>query len=270
MNPLTIFITGAGSGFGFLLSTALCRAHTVIAVVRQEKDCKKLIEAGVQFVYQADISAAEERTYLFKELDRHITSIDVLINNAGYCQGGVTEALEEKDWEAQLQTNIIGTAQLTKGILPFLRESPRAKIIQMGSISGSTGLPGMGAYAASKFALRGWSESLRYELLPQGISVTLLEIASFKTNIWKKSTASAKYSGMPYYSELENSLKNHAEKNAASSKDPAEILHCVQKIISSRNPPFTLRVGKGLKRWKTLKLLFPQSWIDAIVMRNTK
>ncbi|SDN33032.1 SDR family NAD(P)-dependent oxidoreductase [Alkalicoccus daliensis] len=270
MTRRNILITGAGSGFGFILAKELSKTHTVIAVIRRVSDASALKKAGIQFIYQADITRTADKDRLCEELKKQFTAVDVLVNNAGFCQGGVTEALDDEDWAAQLQVNVVAQADITRRMLPYLRKSDQGKIIQMGSVSGITGLPGLGAYAASKFALRGWSESLRYELLPQGIYVTLLEISSYKTDIWGKSANGAKFSQQSYYENLENALKKHADQNASSSGDPFEILAYVKQIIKAEKPPFLLSVGRTAKLWKLGTVLLPRKILETLILYKTK
>lgn len=270
MKPMIIMITGAGSGFGFLLAEQLSRFHTVIAVVRKEEDARRWKQHGLRSVYLADISSSNEREALLEQFSRDFSSLDVLINNAGYCQGGVQEAMNENEWQNQLQTNVIGTAEITRLALPYLRKSPHAKIIQMGSISGRIGLPGLGLYAASKFALRGLSQSLRFELLPQKIYVSLLEISSYKTNIWKKSSENARLSKEAHYQGLQQMLQQHADNNAVSSPDPAAVVKQVMKILDQRKPSFLVPVGKPAKLLLMAEALLPGKILEWIVGRSLK
>ncbi|MDT2274155.1 SDR family NAD(P)-dependent oxidoreductase [Paenibacillus larvae] len=93
--------------------------------------------------------------------------------------------------EGQMEVNFFGTVAVTKEVLPFMREQGRGKIVLISSISGRVGFPGLAPYAASKFALEGFAESLRHEASPLGIDIILIEPGPFQTGIWEKSISSA-------------------------------------------------------------------------------
>lgn len=270
MKTSIVMITGAGSGFGFLLAARLKDSHTIIAVVRKKSDVEKLEALGIIHIYLADISVGQERKQLFTHITRDFSHIDTLINNAGYCQGGVLETMEEKDWTEQLQTNVIGSLEITRLALPLLRGSIQAKVIQMGSVSGRLGLPGLSLYAASKFALRGASQSLRFELQPQNIYVSLLEISAYKTNIWEKSTSSAKLSKENRYSSMQNMLIQHAGMNATSSADPGEVVNKIEKIITMPAPPFLILIGKTAKLLRLAEGLLPFALLERLVQQSMR
>lgn len=137
-------------------------------------------------IVEMDVTDEERIKEVSKWISDHFGQLDVLINNAGYSQGGFTSDLTMEEWENQYDTNVMGVIRTTFHLLSLLRKSTQGKIINMSSVSGYFGFPGMGPYCSSKFALEGYSESLRMELLPMRIYVSLVEPASFKTGIWEK------------------------------------------------------------------------------------
>ncbi|WP_187254425.1 SDR family NAD(P)-dependent oxidoreductase [Alkalicoccus halolimnae] len=269
MKHRIILITGAGSGFGLLMAERFRRNYTVLAAVKKKEDTVKLKKYGLDFVYEMDITDESARKNMLAEIEQKFGKIDVLVNNAGFCQGGVAEALSEADWEEQMNVNVVGTAALTKEALPLLKRGREAKIIQMGSISGRIGFPGIGAYAASKFALRGLSHSLRLELLPKGIHVVHMEIGSFKTPIWNKSRTRARFYNGNDYKKLEESLEQHTEKTASSGDKPVKVINKIESVIHKKKPAFNYRTGKGVIFLTACETFLPHRAFEKIIIRQT-
>lgn len=173
MEREVVLITGASSGFGLLFAIELAKNNfQVIACMRdltkKEKMLKVAKVAGV--LDKIDVFLLDVTNYNhINELKNYVMSsygrLDILINNAGFCVGGLTELLDDNEWKEQFETNFFSVVKLTKTFLPMMRQRRKGKIINIGSISGKFGFPGMGPYAASKFAMEGFSESLRLELL---------------------------------------------------------------------------------------------------------
>ena len=269
MKDRIIVVTGAAGGFGRKIVHQFKEDSTVIACVRKEEDINSLYKAGAAAVYRMDVTVKEDRRTVMKKIAEDYPKIDILINNAGMCQGGVQEALDDTDWDHQLNVNVTGTASVTRLALPMLKKSSAAKIIQMGSVSGRIGLPGVGAYAASKFALRGMSQSLRFELLPLSIHVTLLEIASFKTAIWDKSRDTASYYDGQDYKELETYLKEKVEHTSIKAADPEAVIKMIVRISEMKKPAFLYRVGAGAGIYALIDKWMPMRILEKIVVNKT-
>ncbi|MFS0672077.1 SDR family NAD(P)-dependent oxidoreductase [Ornithinibacillus sp. 179-J 7C1 HS] len=187
-------VTGANGGFGKLITLELLKAgYFVVASMRNQSNQKELVDIARELQLhcqlknvQMDVTNEEEIMKASEWVLSQFGHLDVLINNAGYSQGGFTTDLSIEDWQNQYNTNILGVIQTTFYFLPLLRKSINGQIINLSSVSGYFGFPGLGPYCSSKFALEGYSESLRLELLPENIYVSLVEPASFKTGIWEK------------------------------------------------------------------------------------
>ena len=187
----TAIVTGSSSGFGMLISIQLAKTgYNVIATMREIQKSDHLIQLATQenlmdkiHVYPLDVTSPESISK-FGTYVNGLRSVDILVNNAGYAQGGFCEELSIEAYRNQFETNFFGTVATTKAILPAMRSRGSGRIINISSISGRIGFPGLSAYASSKYALEGFSESLRLELKPFGIEVILIEPGSYKTNIW--------------------------------------------------------------------------------------
>ena len=112
--------------------------------------------------------------------------LHALVNNAGFAVPGFAEDVTDAELREQFDTNFFGSAAVTRALLPQMRQQGFGHVVMVSSISGRMGFPGVSSYAASKFALEGWTETLRYEMKALGIHVVLVEPGSFETDIWTR------------------------------------------------------------------------------------
>ncbi|WP_227939173.1 SDR family oxidoreductase [Alkalihalobacillus deserti] len=275
MNKKIVLITGTSSGFGFLATLELARSgYFVIATMRDIAKANLLMEQATKMniarhieILPLDVVKETQIKEVKRYIQTHYGKLDILINNAGYSLGGLTEFLELKDWSAQLNTNLFGVIAVTKAFLPLMRDNRNGKIINLGSISGRIGFPGLGPYVTSKFALGGFSESLRLELLPFNISVSLIEAGSFKTEIWKKGLSNVAAIEDDDYTYIKN-IYQAATESAEKAANPNEVINVILHICRSKNPKFRYQVGKGVKRMIFLKGILPWSVIEWAIKRK--
>ena len=135
-----------------------------------------------------DISDFDSIPRVVNEILRDHSRIDVLVNNAGFVFAGFAEDIRLAELRQQMDTNFFGHVAVTQAVLPAMRAQRSGHIIMVSSETGRMGSPGIGSYAASKFALEGWSETLRLETRALGIKVVLVEPGAFKTDIWDRNT----------------------------------------------------------------------------------
>jgi NAD(P)-dependent dehydrogenase (short-subunit alcohol dehydrogenase family) len=249
----TALITGAGAGFGLLTAVELARhGFRVVASVRDlarsgEKVDQAAAAAGVTLhKVQLDITRPDSIDRAVAE----IGAVDVLVNNAGFGMGGALEDLTLDEMREQFETNFFGTVAMIKAVLPGMRERNRGKIINVSSISGRMGTPGMTAYCSSKFAVEGLSESLRLELSRFGIFVSLVEPGTFKTDIFtrnRRTAARAHDPASPYYGftkHMEGVVERLLERNTA---DPIAVARCIRRIALAKKPRLRYLVGKDAR-----------------------
>jgi len=196
-SPVAL-VTGASSGFGLHICLALAReGWRVIATMRNVQRSGELEHEARQAGVWPSIDCmpldvtdrrAVERTV--RDIAARYGRIDALVNNAGFAVGGFIEDVPLEDWYRQMETNFFGTVAMTKAVLPVMRERRRGTIVNMSSVSGRMAFPGYAAYASSKFAVEGFTESLRLELKPLGIHAVLVEPGAYKTAIWDKGLGS--------------------------------------------------------------------------------
>ena len=185
-RPVAV-VTGASSGFGMLTSVALAEVgYKVISSMRNPelrdpldklamtKNVSDFIE-----VIPLDVTSEEQIASAVSTIIATHHQIDLLVNNAGYACGGFVEELSAEQWRKQFDVNVFGVIDVTRAVLPYMRERQSGTIINLSSISGRFGFPGLAPYAASKHAIEGFSESLRLEMLPYNVHVVLYGIKGF-------------------------------------------------------------------------------------------
>ena len=189
-EPKVILITGSSSGFGMLTAVRLAQAgHRVIATMRDLNSSGALLDEGKKSgheieTFQLDVTNKRSIRDTVRNVAAKHGYIDVLVNNAGYGIGGFFEDLTDEEIRAQMETNFFGVQNVTREVIPVMRQRRSGKIINISSIAGLSAAPSFGAYNASKWALEGFSESLRYEMKIWGIDVCLIEPGTYKTKIF--------------------------------------------------------------------------------------
>src|SRR5947209_1215378 len=170
----TALITGASSGFGLLTSLTLAqRGWRVLAAMRDLNRSDRLEtaahETGVRErleFHQLDVTEPDQIAALASLVEKRQAPLHAIINNAGFVVPGLAEDTTDAELRRQLDTNFFGATAVTRAFLPQLRRQRFGHIVMISSISGRMGFPGLGNYAASKFALEGWTEALRFEMKP--------------------------------------------------------------------------------------------------------
>ncbi|HOY10366.1 MAG TPA: SDR family NAD(P)-dependent oxidoreductase [Candidatus Omnitrophota bacterium] len=246
----TILITGCSSGFGLLTAARLAsKGHTVIATMRNLDKQGPLLEECQRrnttvHIMPCDVTDRLSVHNCFKEVGARYGSMDVLVNNAGYGIAGFFEDLTDEEIRAQMDTNFFGVLNVTREAIPFMRPQKHGKIINISSVSGFSTGPCFSAYCASKWALEGFSESLRYELKPFGVDVFLIEPGTYKTKIFYENGRYAKQFHDPAspYCEMSAYMEKKVKAFVNDSyKDPEDIAILVEKLIHSKSPSFRNR-----------------------------
>jgi NAD(P)-dependent dehydrogenase (short-subunit alcohol dehydrogenase family) len=188
----TALITGASSGFGLLTAVTLARrGWRVLATMRDLSRAGRLEEAAREAgvwerieLCALDVTRLEQIEALAAGLTLRGTPLHAVVNNAGFAVAGFAEDVSDAELRRQFDTNFFGAAAVTRAFIPLFRRQGFGHIVMVSSVSGRSAFPGVGSYAASKFALEGWTEALRLEMKPLGIQVALVEPGSFATSIW--------------------------------------------------------------------------------------
>ncbi|MEW4059508.1 short-chain dehydrogenase [Bacillus siamensis] len=267
MNRKIAIVTGATSGFGLLTALKLARSYHVIATARQPEKAETLKEAAAQAGVSGHITIAsldvtdEQSVSDFGNTISGFGPVDVLVNNAGTAYGGFIADVPMEHYRQQFDTNVFGLIHVTKTVLPYMRKHGGAKIINISSISGLTAFPALSPYTSSKFAIEGFTECLRLELLPLGIDAALIEPGSYKTSIWETSlsnhlTAPGKDS--PYYRYYQQ-IEAYVKASASKSGDPNDVAELIYQLAQQKRlKKLRYPIGRGIKLTLACRSLF--SW----------
>jgi len=241
------FITGAARGMGVdIAKAALAAGHSVVATAR---DATKVTEAignhenllalSLDITDEtAAINAAEAAVDRFER-------IDVLVNNAGNFYAGYFEEISPKQFRAQIETNFFGPLNVTRAILPTMRKQRSGHIITISSVAGLIGQEFTAAYAASKFALEGWMESLRHDVAPYGITTTIVEPGFFRTELLVEGASSIwpELSIPDYADRTEQTIAMWKSMNGKQGGDPAKLADALVIIAAMDEPPLRFAAG---------------------------
>jgi len=269
-------VTGASSGFGLLAAVELARlGYTVVATMRDpEGSGGRLREAaareGVErriVPARLDVTDAARAEQVVAETIAAYGRIDVLLNNAGFAQGGFAEDVSLEALRAQFETNVWGAIATTKAALPHMRARRSGKIITMSSVSGRIGFPGFAPYAASKFAIEGFNESLRHEMRPFGVFVVLVEPASYRTDIWDKGFAAMAGGPESAHASALVRIRGMAERSARRGGDPRDVARLVGRIAEARRPRLRYVIPRSAGFLMAAKHALPWSWYEAAIGR---
>jgi short-subunit dehydrogenase len=275
MSKKTAIVTGASSGFGMLCAIELAKAgFEVISTMRNLDKAENLLTlaedqqvSDLIRLHPLDVTSSESISH-FKDFLKDFEHVDVLLNNAGFAVGGFCEELSVDDYRAQFETNVFGLIAVTQAVLPFMRKNERGRIINISSISGRIGFPGMSPYTASKHALEGFSESLRLELKPSGIDVVLVEPGSYRTNIWSTLDNMTLNPESPYHSYMEAIMNNIGNVKVVHG-NPLDVAALVTKIaIMKKTPKLRYPIGNGVKMNIFMKTILPWRTLENIIMKK--
>ncbi|MFJ5304402.1 SDR family oxidoreductase [Streptomyces sp. NPDC088350] len=181
-----IFVTGAGRGLGTdIVREALAAGHQVVATGRRPEEVEKTLGGPRDnlLVTRLDITSPEDAESAVQAAVERFGRIDVLINNAGNFYAGYFEEIPDTQMRRQIETNLFGPMNVTRAVLPVLRRQRAGHIITLSSSAGLIGQEFCVAYAASKFGVEGWMESLRYDVEPYNIHTTVVEPGFFRTEL---------------------------------------------------------------------------------------
>jgi NAD(P)-dependent dehydrogenase (short-subunit alcohol dehydrogenase family)/pimeloyl-ACP methyl ester carboxylesterase len=243
----TVLITGASSGFGrALFDAALNAGHTVVGTVRRVEDrdaLKALSSDDRALAFVLDVTDFKAIDDAVTALEKRVGSIDVLINSAGYGHEGVLEESSLEELRRQLDVNLFGAVAMIKAVLPSMRKRRRGHIINITSMAGYVGLPGIAYYAASKFALEGVSDVLAKEVASFGIKVTAVAPGSFRTE-WAGRSMVRSPRSIADYDELFNPIRKAREdKSGKQNGDPEIAALVILDLLSLDEPPSHLVLG---------------------------
>ena len=235
-------VTGSSSGIGFETSLALARNgyHTFATMRNLGKDekIKQIIEKedlSVE-ILELDVDNEESVNRAIKTVSEKKGRIDVLVNNAGYGMWGTVEDVSIDEFKEQFETNFFSIIRLIQKVAPIMRKQNSGNIVNISSVAGRIGFPVSPAYISSKFALEGLSESLRFELMPFGINVIIIEPGVIKTNFFDSMKMSEKSQQDSTYKEITDKVISGVKMMAEMGTHPKEVADVVIKTLGEEKP----------------------------------
>ncbi|HEX3091154.1 MAG TPA: SDR family NAD(P)-dependent oxidoreductase [Candidatus Angelobacter sp.] len=265
-NKKVWFITGAGRGMGVdFAKAALAAGHAVVASARDsERISKSLGKTKDLLAVKLDVtSRADAEAAVRAALDR-FKRIDVLVNNAASFYAGYFEELTPEQMQRQLEASLIGPMNVTRAVLPVMRKQRSGHIISISSSAGLSGFEFGTAYAASKFGLEGWMESLHAEIAPFGITTTIVNPGFFRTELLtEQSTNYAEPSIKDYDERRAKQLEFWKGQNGKQSGDPAKLARALITIASQQPPPRRFIAGTDAIATAEQKVADLKAQIDA-------
>lgn len=242
----TWFITGTSSGFGEAWTrAALDRGDRVTATTLPGYDTSELsARYGDRYFHQVlDVRDPAACRQVVESAVGHFSSLDVVVNNAGYGQLGMIEELTEQEIREQLDTNLLGPLWITQAALPHLRAQGSGRILQVTSIGGLAAYPFFGAYNISKWGFEAMSQALAGEVRQFGIDVTIVEPVGFTTPWWGAGLRQSQQHEA--YASLRASAQSGWDAAASSRRLPDTTNAVILRLADMENPPLRILLGEG-------------------------
>jgi NAD(P)-dependent dehydrogenase (short-subunit alcohol dehydrogenase family) len=245
-DKLVWFVTGAGRGMGVdIVKAALAAGHAVVATGRSPEKVNAalgthddLLVAKLDVTEPVDAEAA-----VGAALDR-FGRIDVLVNNAGSFYAGFFEEISPEDFRTQIETTLFGPVNLTRAVLPIMRAQRSGLVVTISSTAGIRGGEFMTAYAASKFGVEGWMESLTPEVAPFGIRTMLVEPGFFRTELLTPESTSYADASIEDYAERSRAIvTNWRGMDGKQGGDPAKLADALVQFAGREEPPLRFVAG---------------------------
>ena len=241
MSKQVWLITGAGRGMGVdFVRAALAAGHSVVASGRdRDRVARVLGTSSDVLAVRLDVTSAADAEAAVRAAVDRFGRIDVLVNNAASFYAGYFEELTPTQIDRQLAASLIGPMNVTRAVLPVMRRQRSGHIISISSSAGlAAGFEFVSAYAASKFGLEGWMESLQAEIAPFGIATTIVNPGFFRTELLTEQSTNYAEPSIADYDERRGPLVEYWKaQNGQQSGDPAKLARALITIASQKQPP---------------------------------
>jgi len=240
------FITGAGRGMGVdIAKAALAAGNAVVATGRNTDAVSKAVgQADDLLVVKLDVTSPASAQAAVDAAVERFGRIDVLVNNAGNFFAGFFEEITPEQFRAQLETNLFGPLNVTRAVLPVMRRQRSGLVVTTSSTAGLVGQAFVSAYAASKFALEGWMESLAPEVAPFGIRTMLVEPGFFRTDLLEDTSTTWPTPTIDDYAEsTEQTVAAWQGMSGTQGGDPAKLARALAQLAGQDEPPLRWVAG---------------------------
>ena len=245
-NKKVWFITGAGRGMGAdFAKAALASGHAVVATGRNTDAVSKALGTSNDLLpVKLDVTNRPDAEAAVRAAVDHFGRIDVLVNNAASFYAGYFEELTPEQVERSLTTNLVGPMNVTRAVLPVMRNQRSGSVVTITSTAGIVGQEFCSAYAASKFGLEGWMESLRFEVEPFSIRTTIVEPGFFRTELLtNESTTYAETSIDDYAERTAQTRPAWEAMSGKQTNDPAKLAKALVTLVGQEQPPLRWVAG---------------------------
>jgi NAD(P)-dependent dehydrogenase (short-subunit alcohol dehydrogenase family) len=262
----TWFVTGAGRGMGAeFAKAALAAGRNVVATGRNpDAVAEALGEADALLVVKLDVTSTQDAAAAVTAAVDRFGRIEVLVNNAASFEAGFFEELTPEQIERQLTVSLMGPMNVTRAVLPVMRRQRSGHVVTISSLAGLVGGEYTSAYAASKFGVDGWMESLAAEIAPFGIHTTVVNPGFFRTELLTEESTNYASLAIDDYAERNAAQREFwASMNGRQTGDPAKLAQALLTIVDQEQPPFRFIAGADAIAVAEQKLAERQQQIDA-------
>lgn len=240
-------ITGCSTGFGRALADAvLAKGNHLIATARHPEQLQDLVNRYPQQTHTLglDVTNLDSIRSAVSQAKGVFGRIDVLVNNAGYGTLGAIEEVSDDAIRRQYDTNVLGTLNMVRAILPIMRQQRSGHILNLSSVGGMVAFAGSGIYCSTKFAVEGLSEALSKEVAPLGIKVTIVEPGAFRTDFNGRSLSVPEQQISDYADTAGQFLEWVQQTDGKQPGDPQKAVQAMIQAVESDEPPLRLALGE--------------------------
>jgi len=246
------FVTGASRGLGRdIVENLLSHGETVVATARDAATLDDLANkhGDALLATRVDVTDATSIKAAVDAAVARFGRIDVLVNNAGYGEVAPFEQMDPQEFRSQMETNFFGVVEVTRAVLPVMRKQRSGFVMQVSSVGGRVGTPGLSAYQSAKWAVGGFTEVLARELEPLGIRITTLEPGGMRTG-WGQRARGNRQPVMPDYQPSVGALNDMlAQYVGNETGDPARVAEVIFRLADHPTPPLHLLLGSDATRY---------------------
>lgn len=262
MQEQVVLVTGASRGIGMAISQKLVQnGYQVFGTTRGSSSI-----GTVDKVLRLDVRDEKSIEECINAVLEEAGRIDFLVNNAGITIYGAIEELSLAQVKELFETNFFGVVRLTQAVLPTMRRQASGRIINIGSVAGFLPMPYQGAYAASKHALAGWTETLDLEVRRFGIRAILIQPGFISTDIDRNSTSGALQQDI--YADERNRVVERLRVSVEGGDEPATVAHAVLRAATKKVPATKMLVGRGSRQLRILRTLLPRTVFELGLRRQ--
>ena len=272
----TFLITGTSTGIGEACALHLDRlGHRVYAGVRRDTDGDKLRSQGSERLNPVIVDVTDQASIdsAVKRVESEVGELHGLVNNAGVGRGGPIEFLSIDEWRDQFEVNVFGQLAVTKAALPLIRKAT-GRVVFIGSIGGKVANQSLGPYSASKFAIEAIGDTLRQELHPWRIQVSIVEPGAIETAIWGKATDTVERLEREYpeearalYAKHIDGVKKGLEFQTKNAVPAQKVADAVEHALLANRPKTRYLVGRDARMLSVVSGLLPDRAMDSVIRR---